>query len=143
MSKSRFLHSPLQVDISDHTSTSMFQQTNAYQKKIKMINLCNGLYGTALVSAAVALSGCASSSTITGEPGVNMGDSYQKVLAAVSRDNTVTKQVDGEGFRAEGYSTIFKDCRAKYFLFQGANGLQGVKYEPAPHLTVSQNCRQP
>ena len=108
-----------------------------------MIDLRNVLYGTALVLAAIALGGCVSSSTSPGEPGVNMGDSYQKVLAVVSRDNTVTKQVDGEGFRAVGYSTMFKDCRAKYFLFQGANGLQGVKYEPAPHLSVNQNCRQP
>lgn len=108
-----------------------------------MNDLRNGLYGTVLVLAAAALGGCASSAAMTGEPGVHMGDSYEKVLAVVSRDNTVTKKVDGQGFRAEGYSTMFKDCRAKYFLFQEADGLQGVKYEPAPHLSVNQNCRRP
>jgi hypothetical protein len=38
---------------------------------------------------------------------------------------------------------MFKDCRIKYFIFQGADGLQQVKYEPAPELSVNQNCRQP
>ena len=47
--------------------------------------------------AAIGLGGCASSAAITGRPGVNMGDSYQKVLAVVSRNNAVTKQVDGQG----------------------------------------------
>ena len=108
-----------------------------------MNNLRNGLCGTALVLAAAVLGGCASSAATTGEPGVSMGDSYQKVLAVVSRNNTVTKQVDGQGFRAEGYSAMFKDCRTKYFLFQGADGLQRVSYEPAPHLSVNQSCRQP
>ena len=108
-----------------------------------MIDLRNGLFGTALALAVTALGGCASSAAITGEPGVDMGDSYQKVLALVSRNNTVTKQVDGQGFRAEGYSAMFKDCRVKYFLFQDADGLQRVSYEPAPHLSVNQNCRQP
>ena len=108
-----------------------------------MNDLRTGLYGTALVLAAATLGGCTSSTAITGEPEVNMGDSYQKVLEVVSRNNTVTKQVDGQGFRAEGYSTMFKDCRTKYFLFQDGDGLQRVTYEPAPHLSVSQNCRQP
>ena len=108
-----------------------------------MSDIRNGLYGSAFVLAAAALGGCASSAAITGEPGVNMGDSYQKVLAVVSRNDTVTKKVDGQGFRAEGYSTLFKDCRTKYFLFQDADGLQRVTYEPAPHLSVSQHCRQP
>lgn len=44
-------------------------------------------------------------SPISGEPGVNIGDSYQKMLAVVSRKNAVTQQVDGQGLRAEGYST--------------------------------------
>ncbi len=79
----------------------------------------------------------------TGEPGVKMGDSYPQVLAVVSRNNTVTEEVKGEGFRAEGYSPTFKDCRIKYFIFQGANGLQRVSFEPAPQLSVTQNCRQP
>ncbi|NVZ72799.1 hypothetical protein [Pseudomonas costantinii] len=108
-----------------------------------MKDLRNGLYGTALVLAAAGLGGCASSMTVTGEPGVKMGDSYAQVLAVVSRNNAVTKQVDGQGFRAEGYSAMFKDCRTKYFLFQGADGLQRVSYEPAPHLSMNQNCRQP
>lgn len=108
-----------------------------------MSDIRNGLYCSAVVLAAAALGGCASSAAITGEPGVNTGDSYQEVLAVVSRNNTVTKQVAGQGFRAEGYSTVFKDCRTKYFLFQDADGLQRVTYEPAPHLSLSQNCRQP
>ncbi len=66
-----------------------------------------------------------------------------RVLAVVSRNNTVTEEVKGEGFRAEGYSPTFKDCRIKYFIFQGANGLQRVSFEPAPQLSVTQNCRQP
>lgn len=103
----------------------------------------NGVYGAALVLAVAGLGGCASSMTETGEPGVKMGDSYAQVLAVVSRNNTVIKQVDGQGFRAEGYSTMFKDCRIKYFIFQGGDGLQRVKYDPAPLLSVNQNCRQP
>ncbi|KIH84138.1 hypothetical protein UCMB321_2138 [Pseudomonas batumici] len=74
---------------------------------------------------------------------MKMGDTYAQVLAVVSRNNTVTKQVEGEGFRAEGYSPMFKDCRTKYFIFQGADGLQRVSFEPAPQLSVNQNCRQP
>ncbi|NVZ17876.1 MULTISPECIES: hypothetical protein [unclassified Pseudomonas] len=103
----------------------------------------NGLYCTALVWAAIGLAGCANSMTSTGVPGVKMGDSYEQVLAVVSRDNTVTRKIDGQGFRAEGYSQTFRDCRSTYFIFQGADGLQMVSHEPAPHLSVSQNCRQP
>lgn len=95
----------------------------------------------ALLLAIAGLGGCASSLTTTGEPGVKMGDSYSQVLAVVSRSNTVTKTVDGQGFRAEGYSTMFKDCRIKYFLFQDGDGLQRVSYEPAPHLSLQQHCR--
>jgi len=71
----------------------------------------NGVYGAALVLAAAGLGGCASSMT---ETGVKMGDSYAQVLAVVSRNNSVIKQVDAQGFRAQGYSTMFKDCRIKY-----------------------------
>ena len=39
-----------------------------------MNDLRNGLYGTALVLAAATLGGCTSSTAITGEPGVNMGE---------------------------------------------------------------------
>jgi hypothetical protein len=102
-----------------------------------------GLYGAPLLLSAIGLAGCANSMTSTGVPGVKMGDSYEQVLAVVSRDNTVTKKIDGEGFRAEGYSQAFRDCRSTYFIFQGADGLQMVSHEPAPHLSVSQNCRQP
>lgn len=110
-----------------------------------MNNLRNGLYGAALALAATALGGCASSAAITGEPGVNMGDSYQKVLAVVSRNNTVTKQVDGQGFRVEGYSGMFKDCRVKYSPCSRTPmvSVASVSYEPVPHLSVNQNCRQP
>lgn len=108
-----------------------------------MDDVRNKLCGTLLVLAASALGGCASPAAITGEPGVQMGDSYEKVLAVISRNDTVTKKVDGQGFRAEGYSATFKDCRVKYFIFQGRDGLQRVNYEPAPHLSVNQNCRQP
>jgi len=105
--------------------------------------LRGGLYSTVLTLAAAALGGCASLAAATGEPGVDVGDSYQKVLAVISRNNTVTNKVDGQGIQAEGYSTMFKDCRVKYFVFQGADGLQAWKYEPAPHLSVKQNCRRP
>lgn len=107
-----------------------------------MNDVRNSLYATLLVLAASALGGCATSAAITGEPGIQMGDSYQKVLAVVSSNDTITKKVDGQGFRAEGYSATFKDCRVKYFLFQGTVGLQSVKYEPAPHLSINNNCRQ-
>jgi len=105
--------------------------------------LRSGLYSIVLVLAAAALGGCASWTTATGEPGVDVGDSYQKVLAVISRNNTVTNKVDGQDIQAEGYSTLFKDCRVKHFVFQGADGLQAWKYEPAPHLSVKQNCRRP
>ncbi|WP_248798295.1 hypothetical protein [Pseudomonas sp. MWU13-2105] len=97
----------------------------------------------ALCFGVVGLGGCASSMSTTGEPGVRMGDSYAQVFAVVSRNNTVTKEVEGQGFRAEGYSPTFRDCRSKYFIFQGVNGLQQVRFEPAPQLSVNQNCRQP
>ena len=108
-----------------------------------MNNIRIGLYGAPLLLSAIGLTGCANSMTSTGVPGVKMGDSYEQVLAVVSRDNTVTKKIDGEGFRAEGYSQAFRDCRSTYFIFQGADGLQMVSHEPAPHLSVSQNCHQP
>jgi len=76
-------------------------------------------------------------------PGVKMGQSYAQVLAVVSRNNAVTKRVEGEGFGAGVSSPLFEACRIKYLLFQGAGGLQMVKYEPAPQLSVNQNCRQP
>ncbi|WP_017901942.1 hypothetical protein [Pseudomonas asplenii] len=103
----------------------------------------HGHWVATALCAVLGLGGCASSMSTTGEPGVKMGDSYSQVLAVVSRNNAVTKEVKGEGFRAEGYSPTFKDCRIKYFLFQGADGLQRVSFEPAPQLSVNQNCRQP
>jgi hypothetical protein len=77
----------------------------------------------------------------TGEPGISMGDSYEKVLKILERNNKITKSIEGEGIRAEGYSSITKDCRIKIFIFQGNDGLQFVKYEPAPNLSTSNNCK--
>lgn len=74
----------------------------AWQASKSAVSLGSGV-GNALVLPAATLGGCASSATITGEPGVNKGDSFQKMLGVVSRNNSVTKQVDGQGFRAEGY----------------------------------------
>ncbi|WP_242487486.1 MULTISPECIES: hypothetical protein [unclassified Pseudomonas] len=105
--------------------------------------LAHGGRMAALMLAMLGLGGCASSMTVTGEPGVKMGDSYDQVLAVISRSNTVTKTVKDQGIRAEGYSAMFKDCRTKYFIFLGADGLQQTSYEPAPQLSPAQNCRQP
>jgi len=77
----------------------------------------------------------------TGEPGVTMGDSYEKVLETLKPKNNITKTIEGGGIRAEGYSSMTKDCKIKYFIFQGNDGLQQVTYEPAPNLSVSNNCR--
>ncbi len=106
-----------------------------------------GSFGWLAMAAlgAMGLVGCASppSPSATVEPGVEMGDSYAEVLAVVGRHNTVTKAVEGQALRAEGYSPMFKDCRSKYFIFLGDKGLQQVRLEPAPHLSVKRNCRQP
>ncbi|QXI31380.1 hypothetical protein [Pseudomonas vanderleydeniana] len=95
--------------------------------------------------SAAGLTGCTSppSLSATVEPGVEMGDSYARVLAVVSRNNTVTRTIEGQALRAEGYSPMFKDCRSKYFIFQGDKGLQQVRLEPAPHLSVQRDCRRP
>jgi len=69
-----------------------------------------------------------------------MGDSYEKVLNTLKASNRITKEVVDNGIRAEGYSAMTKDCRIKYFIFQGADGLQHVKYSPAPNLSVEKNC---
>ena len=70
-----------------------------------------------------------------------MGDSYEKVLETLKQKNNITKTIEGGGIRAEGYSSMTKDCKIKYFIFQGNDGLQQVTYEPAPNLSVSNNCR--
>ena len=70
-----------------------------------------------------------------------MGDSYEKVLETLKPKNNITKTIEGGGIRAEGYSSMTKDCKIKYFIFQGNDGLQQVTYEPAPNLSVSNNCR--
>lgn len=80
-------------------------------------------------------------SSMTGESGVEMGDSYEKVLETLKENNRITKTIEGGGIRAEGYSKITKDCRVKYFVFQGKDGLQQVKFDPAPHLSVENKCQ--
>lgn len=84
---------------------------------------------------------CASLTSTTGEPGIAMGDSYEKVLGVVKQNNRITKTIEGDAIRAEGYSTLTKDCRIKYFIFQDKDGLQRVEYEPAPNLSPSNNCQ--
>jgi hypothetical protein len=84
---------------------------------------------------------CASLSSTTGEPGIAMGDSYEKVLETVKRNNRITKTIEGDGIRAEGYSSLTKDCRIKYFIFEDKDGLQQVEFEPAPNLSPSNNCQ--
>ena len=89
----------------------------------------------------ILLSSCAMSLSPTGEPGISMGDSYEKVLAKLQPNHAITKTSAGGGIRAEGYSSMLNSCRVKYFIFQGKDGLQQVKYEPAPHLSMSNKCR--
>ena len=50
----------------------------------------NGLYGTALVWAAIGLAGCANSMTSTGVPGVKMGDSYGTMPSLITRTRAVS-----------------------------------------------------
>jgi len=89
----------------------------------------------------VLLASCTSMLSATGEPGISMGDSYEKVLATLKPNNKITKLIEGGGIRAEGYSEMTKDCRIKYFIFQNKDGLQQVKYEPAPNLSVNNKCQ--
>lgn len=70
-----------------------------------------------------------------------MGNSYAQVMSALEGKNRITKVVEGAGIRAEGYSEKFKDCRIKYFVFLGNQGLQRITYEPAPHLSIANNCQ--
>lgn len=77
----------------------------------------------------------------TGEPDIEMGDSYEKVLEILKESNRITKTIEGGGIRAEGYSKMTKDCRIKYFIFQGKDGLQRVNFDPAPHLSVENECQ--
>lgn len=94
-----------------------------------------------ILPVAALLSSCTSMQLTTGEPGISMGDSYEKVLETLKPSNNITKTIEGAGIRAEGYSSMTKDCRVKYFIFQGDDGLQQVKYEPAPTLSVANKCR--
>ena len=63
------------------------------------------------------LTSCAMSLSPTGEPGISMGDSYEKVLAKLQTNHVITKEIAGEGIRAEGYSSMLNSCRVKYFIF--------------------------
>lgn len=96
---------------------------------------------TYFLPLAVLIASCTSMTTTTGEPGISMGDSYEKVLKTLKPSNSITKTIEGAGIRAEGYSSITKDCRIKYFIFQDSEGLQQIKYEPAPNLSVANKCR--
>lgn len=90
---------------------------------------------------AVLLASCATTFTHTGEPRVSMGDSYEKVLATLTPNHNITRTIEGRGIRAEGYSSMMNACRVKYFIFQDNDGLQQVKYEPAPSLSKENKCR--
>lgn len=90
---------------------------------------------------AALITSCTSITTTTGEPEISMGDSYEKVLETLKPNNNITKTIEGSGIRAEGYSSMTKDCRVKYFIFQDGHGLQQVKYEPALNLSVTNKCR--
>lgn len=96
-----------------------------------------------LISLVALCTSCSTmpNATTTGEVGISMGDSYEKVLETLKPNNRITKTIEGAGIRAEGYSTMTKDCRVKYFIFQGKDGLQQVKFEPAPNLSVSNKCQ--
>jgi effector-binding domain-containing protein len=84
---------------------------------------------------------CASVTETTGESGVSMGDSYEKVLEKVKANNKITKMDGSTYIVAEGYWSTSKDCRVKYFIFQDKDGLQQVRYQPAPNLSVKDGCR--
>jgi hypothetical protein len=98
-------------------------------------------YSILAVALCVFCLSCSATLTTTGEPGISMGDSYEKVIETLKPDNKITKTIVGAGIRAEGFSTMTNDCRIKYFIFQGKDGLQHVKYEPAKHLSVDNNCQ--
>lgn len=70
-----------------------------------------------------------------------MGDSYESALEILQRNNNITKVIEGSAIRAEGYSSATRSCAIKYFIFLGKDGLQTVKYEPAPDLSVENRCQ--
>ena len=84
---------------------------------------------------------CVSCATPTGMRGISMGDSYKSVLKVLEKDYRITKVIEGEGIRAEGYLDMTKDCRIIFLVFQGKDGLQHVTYKPAHHLSVSNKCQ--
>lgn len=94
-----------------------------------------------LLPVAIVLTSCATTLSTTGEPGISMGDSYEKVLETLKPNNNITKVIEGSGIRAEGYSSLTRDCRIKYFIFQEGDGLQQVQYEQALNLSVENKCR--
>jgi hypothetical protein len=91
----------------------------------------------------IFVASCATTLSTTGEPGISMGDSYEEVLEKLKPSHTIVRVIEGRAIRAEGYSSLTKDCRTKYFIFpnQGKDGLQAVKTEPAPHLSVEHRCK--
>jgi hypothetical protein len=97
-----------------------------------------------LIAAALIAIGTASCAIMpqpTGEPGISMGDSYEKVLSVIEKRDKITLVKEGEEIQAVGYSALMRDCREKKFRFQGKDGLQWVTLKPAQNLQNELTCR--
>jgi hypothetical protein len=87
----------------------------------------------------LCITACQSMTTTTGYPGLDYGDSIEEVAIAVGeRDRIIQK--DDSNLVAIGVWELTKDCRKKIFVFYPGQGLQQIKYEPAPELSVANNC---
>jgi hypothetical protein len=65
-----------------------------------------------------------------------MGDSYEEVLALVSRTDNVAEKTKDK-IVTYGIWDLAGDCRQKIFTFYPGHGLQEIEYNSAPASSCS------
>lgn len=87
----------------------------------------------------VSLGACQSITSTTAYPGLNHGDPIQKVLEVVGKNDRIVEKSELKVV-AYGKWDLLGDCRKKTFVIYENQGLQEVRYEPAPELSIENNC---
>ena len=92
-----------------------------------------------IIFSLVLLGACQSMTATTTYPGINYGDSLEKVISVVGKRDRIVEQSDSR-LIAFGKWDLIGDCRKKVFVFYEGSGLQQLSFEPAPDLSVENNC---
>lgn len=86
------------------------------------------------------LCACQSMTSTTAYPGLNYGDSLEKVLSVVGKKDHIVEKTNSSVV-AFGVWDLLGDCRKKIFTIYEGQGLQQVSYDPAPEMSLENECK--